>query len=148
MPDTAVGHNSQPCGVSHNYLSCGVRHPVGSLTPEISSDLTAPPFPDNASSAVARMAFGAAQGGAESRPRKMFFPHPTAGEKARTPPVPAAWQTSFNASRVGRGPWRLGAGPGRAGRPDGTVKPRRLRLPAATPQEQLHTIRKKHSGPV
>ncbi|CAP41143.1 hypothetical protein predicted by Glimmer/Critica [Bordetella petrii] len=26
--------------------SCGVRHPVGSLTPEINSDLTAPPLPD------------------------------------------------------------------------------------------------------
>ncbi|CAP41144.1 hypothetical protein Bpet0812 [Bordetella petrii] len=37
---------SQSCGVSHNYLSCGVRHPVGSLTPEINSDMTAPPLPD------------------------------------------------------------------------------------------------------
>ena len=77
VPDTAVSHNYLSHALSATTISVmrcqlqlsqpsGVRHPVGSLTPGINSDLTAPTSPDNASSAVARMAFGAALRGVES----------------------------------------------------------------------------------
>src|SRR5690606_23358044 len=84
------------------------------------------------------MAFAAAQGGGESRPCKFFFSKNPRPKHARTPPVPAAPRTLFAASCGGRRglPRRLGAEPGRAARPDGTVKPRGSLQHATTPEKR------------
>jgi len=73
---------------------------------------------------------------------------PPSPKHARTRIVPAARRALFTASRRGVAglPRRLGAGPGRAGRPDGTVKPRQPRHPAPTPEEKTLTPPIPHTG--